>query len=629
MNKIYYLLNIVVLTICFTSCHTNVIEEEIILKDGNIYEMSNDCLGKWDSGIINESGWYLLSYTDTISGISVCYLNSNKFKEDDGVLFYFDKSQCVTNIVTNKGFCTVSRNATAKKAMVSLFMYDREIKVYESDFSILSSSITKGDLVTRGVVADGFLNAIKLFFDLNDLNDVREALMSGHNLEAFVKGSISLSSGVIAGSTKANILISLGTLLLENRYREYVNNLPTKYLSSADTFIEDIKKISNSEYKIKVSTYDFNTNQIVDSNLLSIHAGLAVRKNNKDVSYVTNTYILNEHQINSDESFEVTLYVEPGNSYYIVPFLIIKVNGLFHQFNLNTSESLYEYREKPIIRYGSINKLVAFNGMIDSFVQTKAEYFPKNQTMYFEANVKAHMDLGEDVKDWGVYIVENGEPRKFSFLGNEEITIFTEIAKDLVVDRDYSTYVARLHAQIGVYFEDEGWFSKTQLSDPQYETFVYDQKPSMTIANLNVGSTVPISEGDWDRKISYNHDLVVTGAFWMDEVYSFYVGNWTTPGKQGSFIPNDGTNSGSYGVKFSSESTPHSSYKYFGAMVNGNELKSTNNVIYQFNGASCSIYLSGGARSIPMIINMSKINSANELIILNEMVKEDTMHNFE
>ena len=193
MNKIYYLLNIVVLTICFTSCHTNVIEEEIILKDGNIYEMSNDCLGKWDSGIINESGWYLLSYTDTISGISVCYLNSNKFKEDDGVLFYFDKSQCVTNIVTNKGFCTVSRNATAKKAMISLFMYDREIKVYESDFSILSSSITKGDLVTRGVVADGFLNAIKLFFDLNDLNDVREAfplmnkLATIENKETYVR----------------------------------------------------------------------------------------------------------------------------------------------------------------------------------------------------------------------------------------------------------------------------------------------------------------------------------------------------------------------------------------------------------------------------------------------------------
>ena len=148
----------------------------------------------------------------------------------------------------------------------------------------------------------------------------------------------------------------------------------------------------------------------------------------------------------------------------------------------------------------------------------------------------------------------------------------------------------------------------------------------MTIKNLSVGSTVSISEGNWDRKTSYSHDLEVTGAFWMDEVYSYYVGNWTTPGKQGAFIPYDGTISwsGDFGVKFSSEADPHSSYKYFGAIVNGAELKSTNNVVYYFNGGSCSISLSGGTRSAPIGNGINNVNYSaygSGMIIPNKTVK--------
>lgn len=202
--------------------------------------------------------------------------------------------------------------------------------------------------------------------------------------------------------------------------------------------------------------------------------------------------------------------------------------------------------------------------------------------------------------------------------GDYDESVKKVFSKSLFKNPDYTNYTADLEV-CAEYWYVPRWNNNTFNKELESKTITYDQEPSMTITNLSVGSTVSISEGDWDRHTSYKHDLEVTGAFWMDEVYSYYVGNWTTPGKQGSFMPYDGkiSWSGDFGVKFSSEADPHSSYKYFGAIVNGTELKSTNNVVYYFNGGSCSISLSGGTRSASMT---SRINNTKDSTFVNEMI---------
>ena len=261
-----------------------------------------------------------------------------------------------------------------------------------------------------------------------------------------------------------------------------------------------------------------------------------------------------------------------------------------------------------------------------------------NGTVVFNAEVEANIGTSyksesEKPTDWGVILYRNEQSiESFSIgvgksTGNVNISFSSE--KEYL-KTDYTNYTATTSENYSLKAYITYTYDGIDINYVSDESFpvdlVYDQKPSMTIKNLSVGSTVSISEGNWDRKTSYSHDLEVTGAFWMDEVYSYYVGNWTTPGKQGAFIPYDGTISwsGDFGVKFSSEADPHSSYKYFGAIVNGAELKSTNNVVYYFNGGSCSISLSGGTRSAPIGNGINNVNYSaygSGMIIPNKTVK--------
>ena len=169
------------------------------------------------------------------------------------------------------------------------------------------------------------------------------------------------------------------------------------------------------------------------------------------------------------------------------------------------------------------------------------------------------------------------------------------------------------------YFKDnltnEVFYSKIRSFITQE---VPSYKPSITITNFSVGSTVSINEGDWDRMTSYSYELEVSGALLMDEIYTYYIGRWIAPGEQHPFSPQDGKITQDAWVKYSSKNKPHTNYKYIGARVNGQEIKSTNQFVFDFNGGSCNISLSDtrGTMNRPISYDkgISPITGSAELV---------------
>ena len=151
-------------------------------------------------------------------------------------------------------------------------------------------------------------------------------------------------------------------------------------------------------------------------------------------------------------------------------------------------------------------------------------------------------------------------------------------------------YAELTGCSFGVYvkYNDGTYF----ISRDKELKFVYDKKPQISILEMDQGNTVSISEGDWDTQTFYSWKGYLSGTFWMDDYYRYYIGNWREPGKQLWALPDDGEFNYDSWVKYSSENEPYTCYSYLGATANGAEIRSDKQFIYNFNGGSCSISLS-------------------------------------
>lgn len=122
------------------------------------------------------------------------------------------------------------------------------------------------------------------------------------------------------------------------------------------------------------------------------------------------------------------------------------------------------------------------------------------------------------------------------------------------------------------------------------------EEPSLVITNLSVGATNSISEGDWDLEIHYNITVKVKGGFLMHDIYPYHEGNWTHSIGDPLTIANFNRPT-SWSVKYSSQSKPHTNYIYFKTTtMNGEEITSSNRLVFDFNGSICNISLSSDSR---------------------------------
>ncbi len=122
------------------------------------------------------------------------------------------------------------------------------------------------------------------------------------------------------------------------------------------------------------------------------------------------------------------------------------------------------------------------------------------------------------------------------------------------------------------------------------------EEPSLVITNLSVGATNSISEGDWDLEKHYVITVKVKGAFSMHEIYPYCEGNWTYTIGNPLVVANFNRPT-SWGVKYSSKNKPRTAYAYFKATtLDGEEITSSNRLVFDFNGSICNISLSSDSR---------------------------------
>lgn len=240
---------------------------------------------------------------------------------------------------------------------------------------------------------------------------------------------------------------------------------------------------------------------------------------------------------------------------------------------------------------------------INSYESTLSpEHNEGNVTFSLLTNV-TYTQIGQDVKEWGVALFKGDELVKKYPVENiaeamQNIYFIFEIPKTQL-NLDYDNYVAK---------PKDNWYLKTyEINDQNPENIVfgrsrmdlelvYNQRPIITILDLEIGKTIDIEEGSWNRQTFYNYKTSVAGSLFMEDYYEYAEGYWTDSGKGKSHDLYD--SAGWYyperWVKFSSGRNPGTDYVYYIAEVNGKKIKSTNYLQYVFSGNNCEISLVDG-----------------------------------
>lgn len=275
--------------------------------------------------------------------------------------------------------------------------------------------------------------------------------------------------------------------------------------------------------------------------------------------------------------------LKPETEYCYSVYYYDKTNGCFRQGEINRFTTLEE-------------ELMTLN----SISYDEGYYYSQGSVWYeLTANITGDTSLIEDMSTCGIYMYDSDLDERYALRttlsgeynnSNVKFTLTFRKEEDFK-NIDYSNLYAELTGcSFGVYvkYNDGTYF----ISRDKELKFVYDKKPQISILEMDQGNTVSISEGDWDTQTFYSWKGYLSGTFWMDDYYRYYIGNWREPGKQLWALPDDGEFNYDSWVKYSSENEPYTCYSYLGATANGAEIRSDKQFIYNFNGGSCSISLS-------------------------------------
>jgi hypothetical protein len=221
--------------------------------------------------------------------------------------------------------------------------------------------------------------------------------------------------------------------------------------------------------------------------------------------------------------------------------------------------------------------------------------------VFFSYNVTAsYFNANANVKEWGIALYKGEEVNRLYPVSNvAEITQNVDLSFYLLKEQlnlDYNNYVATPKEEwsVGVYEVNDKGVTLYSRNKAELK-LIYDQKPSITILDLEVGETIDIKEGQRDRQIFYKFKWKSAGTLFMEEYYEYLDGNWTNKGKGESWALYDGTwYLGKHWVKFPSKRKPGSAYFYYEGIVDGKTIKSTNYLQFDFNGKNCSISLVNG-----------------------------------
>lgn len=226
-----------------------------------------------------------------------------------------------------------------------------------------------------------------------------------------------------------------------------------------------------------------------------------------------------------------------------------------------------------------------------------SDYYYSDGSVYYDIKVGTNVDLSSYNGDYGIWVCvrgKSGMSEEFYSCSNsgKVLTAEVRIPKD-AFDIDNSSYYCTAevsYCKIGIYLDDE------VLCSERVYGITYENQPSIEIVSVKQGETQEINEDGWDTQGNYSYKLKLTGVMFMDEIYSYLIGYWRTPGRHEDYnIDEDGV-TGTYSawIKYTSSNAARTDYKQVRAMVGSREIVSDGSIAYDLSGSYCYIYLYTG-----------------------------------
>lgn len=311
--------------------------------------------------------------------------------------------------------------------------------------------------------------------------------------------------------------------------------------------------------------------------------------NNKKIETVLDmaeAYLLYGEKGVGDGRFKVTKYFNLYKPYKLV-YIGLKLaltnytewSDFCEKYWYNVISSYYNYHD--IRKELADGALLRIN--INSYEQKLPAQHNKGKVTFKLNTSVTYTHISTEIKEWGVALFKGkeliGKYPVTNLLENTQFIDFTfDIAKKQF-DLDYDDYIA---------IPKEEWYLRPyeiRNQNPNIPIFgrsktmlnlVYNQKPSVTMFNLNIGETIDINEGYWTKFTYFNYKWVVTGSLFMDDFFIYYAGNWVDLGRGESIVLWDGEyqSAKNEGVKYSS--LTKDMYIYFLSIVNGRRIQSSN-----------------------------------------------------
>lgn len=225
------------------------------------------------------------------------------------------------------------------------------------------------------------------------------------------------------------------------------------------------------------------------------------------------------------------------------------------------------------------------------------DYYYSNGSVYYDVEVGTNVDLSSYNRDYGIWVsvmTDSGQSEQFypCYDSGNVLTAQVKIPKDAFdIDNSSDYCTAKVtYCKIGIY-------KGTQvLCRAKVDGITYEKQPSIEIVSVEQGNTVANDDETLDKVTYYDYSIQVNGLLFIDEIYEYYIGNWTTPGRSGEYdIDEDGvTGTYSSGIKYNSQTSAHTDYYQVRAMVGSREIVSYGSIAYYLSGSYCSIYLYTG-----------------------------------
>lgn len=175
----------------------------------------------------------------------------------------------------------------------------------------------------------------------------------------------------------------------------------------------------------------------------------------------------------------------------------------------------------------------------------------------------------------------------------EEFSLTASVPKSLftLYPGLHNSYASTNAMEFGVYIKSGG--SYQILYSEQFYGFEYTRQPAIKITYLDQKSDEYYYEDGYDRKADYEYNYVVSGALFMNDLRTCYVGNWASEDYYHEDIA-DATYSRSTGILYN-ETTDQVNYIQFKAtLCDYTEIVSSNSMAFDIYGGNCYIYLYSG-----------------------------------